>query len=90
MDSSQLNRQQLDVLTLRLGAMLRYLHALQERMRDRGFPTDDPLVRATSDAADKLRSLLSAIHVLAVTLQESQGFFVGYRLHRRGKDDRRC
>ena len=87
MDSTQLSRQQLDALTLKLAPMLDYLNKLDCRLQQCHFPTNDPLATSTREAIEKMRRLLEAVHVLAVTAREP-GYFVGYQW-KRGKDERR-
>jgi hypothetical protein len=62
MDSSDLTPEQCRSIGEKLAPMLRYLHALNERVRQQAFPLDDKF-RLEVEAA------YNAIHGLTVTVQ---------------------
>jgi hypothetical protein len=88
MDSTQLSRQQLDALTLRLAPALQYLQRLDARMQQCHFPASDPLAMSVSETIGRLQQVLGVLHNLAITAEKQPGYFVGYQW-RRGKDERR-
>jgi len=58
MDSCNLTQRQAAQLLEDLRPMAAYLHRLQARMIDRGFPPGDPLLQIVATAHDGMRDLL--------------------------------
>jgi hypothetical protein len=66
MDSSDLNRRQCEQIRSKLLPMLRYLHALNERIRRQAFPPNDEVRILAEDAEDAIRGLVVELHYLGV------------------------
>ena len=62
MDSLDLTPDQVRRLMETAGRHLRYLNQLQRRMEQLGFPPDDALYRAASEARDGAAALFIAAH----------------------------
>ena len=64
MDSRNLTKRQAEQLLEDLRPMAVYLHRLQARMIERGFPPRDPLLQLVSTTYDGMRDLLAEVHYL--------------------------
>jgi hypothetical protein len=64
MDSRNLTKRQAEQLLEDLRPMAVYLHRLQARMIERGFPPGDPLLQFVSTTYDGMRDLLAEAHYL--------------------------
>lgn len=69
MDSSRLSERQLDRLEADLLRQVRYRNRLVERMRQLGFPPDDPLWTYGLRCRDELRGLLNIVRGRGVELR---------------------
>jgi hypothetical protein len=62
MNSRDLSYAQLDVVKREINRSTSYLVRLRERMRQRGFAADDPLMRSADAAYFASVELLAALH----------------------------
>ena len=62
MNSSDLTLDQLDSLLRHAEHDLAYLARLRARMKDRGFPVEDPLVQLVEQAQDRAQRLRMWLH----------------------------
>lgn len=65
MDSRNLTKLQAARLLEDIRPMAAYLHRLQARMIERGFPQGDPLLQIVGTAYDGMRDLLAEAHYLS-------------------------
>jgi hypothetical protein len=65
MDSRNLSKGQAVQLLEDIRPMTAYLHRLQARMIERGFPPGDPLLKIVGTAYDGMRDLLAEVHYLS-------------------------
>jgi hypothetical protein len=61
MQSEDLTRDQTRALQERLEPMLAYLNKLRRRMQNKGFPLDDELWIAASNAQDAMQKLITEL-----------------------------
>ena len=62
MKSNDLTRDQARAIHRKLGPMVAYLTLLEERMKERDFPQDDPLYLMVKRAHDALHELFLETH----------------------------
>jgi hypothetical protein len=65
MNSRNLTKRQAGQLLEDLRPMTAYLHRLQARMIDRGFPPGDPFLQIVGKAYDAMRDLLAEAHYMS-------------------------
>lgn len=65
MDSRNLTKRQAAQLLEDIRPMTAYLHRLQARMIERGFPPGDPLLQIVGKTYDGMRDLLAEAHYLS-------------------------
>ena len=65
--SDDLSPEQAKAIHDRGGPIVGYLHRLRERMVQRGFPEDDPLLKLVSETYDKAQHLTMDLHYRSCT-----------------------
>jgi hypothetical protein len=66
MESGDLTRQQCEQVRAKLLPMLRYLHALNERIRRQAFPPNDEVRVLAEEAEEAVRGLVVELHYLGI------------------------
>ena len=66
MDSSDLTREQCKILQEQLAPAHRYLHALNERIRQQAFPKDDKVRQLVETAYNAVFGLSVELHYLSI------------------------